>query len=495
MKNVKQIGALLAIMIVSVALIAGAVGCDNSTGGGGGGGYTGDDGPVDSGLTGRGGSGGVGGLNNGSGGGTTPLNDGALVAWYGDIVFGTPTQTTVTITSGEVRAVSNPGNQDFEYALGTSTAPVTGWKDGTYNRMVNLVFTTLKPSTTYYVWGRSKANTGYRAGVAVPYTTASITTYNYPSDPGEAKNAVDSKITEFFSGSVGENDWTEIYEVNAAISNLEEVISKMPAGSDKVAKEEELADQIAEFKGKIEDEIVAQDVVDWLKETVPVYGESDKGDPSDNGTTSQTENIYLTVDLGITKDNAAQYLNLEDGWKVVDVIKYGTGYEVLIQYQIGSNQANWVVHAVVISPVAIYKVVWVNAVSVDEVKVKYPNFDPDDINSLIYTNEDTHGATRRTAQGNTTTSSGSVFSDERLKVLTGAAKNAFEGKTTVKVTEGSKKIKSFTIDNGPDLLPNAPITATNGNGSYYISGGNLTAGVTEITIVNADIRTYTFRVE
>ncbi|WP_423055519.1 hypothetical protein [Acetobacterium carbinolicum] len=84
------------------------------------------------------------------------------------------TQTETSITVNAAAAATNPGSQNIEYAIGTNgtTAPTTGWQTG-------LILSGLSPSTDYYVWARTAAQTGYDAGTAV--ASAKITTNAIPS--------------------------------------------------------------------------------------------------------------------------------------------------------------------------------------------------------------------------------------------------------------------------------------------------------------------------
>ena len=72
-----------------------------------------------------------------------------------------PTLASKTLDSITINAVAAPANgQTVEYARsGTSTAPSTGWQDA-------LTFSGLSPSTTYYIFARSKENATHNAGTA-----------------------------------------------------------------------------------------------------------------------------------------------------------------------------------------------------------------------------------------------------------------------------------------------------------------------------------------
>ena len=90
------------------------------------------------------------------------------------------THNSITVTAA-VAAV-NPGGQDIEYLINTDgTDPVLGapsiWQSG-------LSFSGLSASTTYYVWARTAAKTGYDAGT--PRVSAAITTSVTPNAPGAA---------------------------------------------------------------------------------------------------------------------------------------------------------------------------------------------------------------------------------------------------------------------------------------------------------------------
>ena len=72
-----------------------------------------------------------------------------------------PTLASATHNSITVNAVASPSNgQPVEYDRNSSnTAPSTGWQDG-------LTFSGLSPSTTYYIFARSKENATHNAGTA-----------------------------------------------------------------------------------------------------------------------------------------------------------------------------------------------------------------------------------------------------------------------------------------------------------------------------------------
>ena len=72
-----------------------------------------------------------------------------------------PVLASKTHNSITIKAVAAPGNgQTVEYAKnGTNSPPSTGWQDG-------LTFSGLSPSTTYWIFARSKANAAYNTGKA-----------------------------------------------------------------------------------------------------------------------------------------------------------------------------------------------------------------------------------------------------------------------------------------------------------------------------------------
>jgi hypothetical protein len=68
--------------------------------------------------------------------------------------------TQNSITAGFVSIFDNPGNQQTEYAIGTSTtAPNAGWQS-------SRTFSNLTTNTSYYLFVRSAANANYNAGTA-----------------------------------------------------------------------------------------------------------------------------------------------------------------------------------------------------------------------------------------------------------------------------------------------------------------------------------------
>jgi len=74
-------------------------------------------------------------------------------------------KTDITITSS---VVTTSGGQTVEYALGTgNSTPTTAWQSGQ-------VFTGLTPSTTYYIFARSKEDDNHTAGT--PKVSAAIVT-------------------------------------------------------------------------------------------------------------------------------------------------------------------------------------------------------------------------------------------------------------------------------------------------------------------------------
>jgi len=72
-----------------------------------------------------------------------------------------PVLASKTANSITIKAVAAPGNgQTLEYAKnGTNSSPSAGWQNG-------LTFSGLSPSTTYWIFARSKANAAYNAGKA-----------------------------------------------------------------------------------------------------------------------------------------------------------------------------------------------------------------------------------------------------------------------------------------------------------------------------------------
>ncbi|MCL2067777.1 MAG: hypothetical protein FWG99_09975 [Treponema sp.] len=85
------------------------------------------------------------------------------------------THNSITIVASTFTG-GNPGGQTIEYARNLSdSAPSTGWQ-GT------LTFSGLSPSTTYYIFARSKENTTHNAGTAS--ASLSVTT-----DPAPVKDA------------------------------------------------------------------------------------------------------------------------------------------------------------------------------------------------------------------------------------------------------------------------------------------------------------------
>lgn len=93
------------------------------------------------------------------------------------------------ITVNAAAASSNPGDQAIEYAISTSSsaAPTEGYTTDKLN------FTGLSPSTTYYVWARTAAKTGYNAGTAV--ASAAITTAPQNPLPNAAIDYINEKLT------------------------------------------------------------------------------------------------------------------------------------------------------------------------------------------------------------------------------------------------------------------------------------------------------------
>ena len=93
----------------------------------------------------------------------------------GFAVAGVP--TAVSRTSNSITVVpltaagSNPMIQDVEYAIATGAAvpPTAAWGDSN-------VFTNLNPSTTYYVFARTKENTNYNTGAVVRSAIIQTTT-------------------------------------------------------------------------------------------------------------------------------------------------------------------------------------------------------------------------------------------------------------------------------------------------------------------------------
>ncbi|GHU97446.1 hypothetical protein FACS189483_03410 [Spirochaetia bacterium] len=72
-------------------------------------------------------------------------------------VSGTPTFSSITVNA----VTPGSGTQTVEYAISTSSGstPASGWQDST-------AFSGLAPSTSYYVYARTKANGNYNAGTA-----------------------------------------------------------------------------------------------------------------------------------------------------------------------------------------------------------------------------------------------------------------------------------------------------------------------------------------
>ena len=80
------------------------------------------------------------------------------------------THNTITVTAA-VAAV-NPGNQDIEYLINTNGTDYTLGNPSVWQP--TLTFSGMSASTTYYVWARTAAKTGYDAGT--PTASAAITT-------------------------------------------------------------------------------------------------------------------------------------------------------------------------------------------------------------------------------------------------------------------------------------------------------------------------------
>jgi hypothetical protein len=93
-------------------------------------------------------------------------------------VNGNPTQTSITVNA--VTLPNNPGSQQVEYAISTSTTAPTSasdWQAGT-------TFSPLSSGTAYYVFARSKDATNYAAGDAqrsAAISTAASTTVTPPA--------------------------------------------------------------------------------------------------------------------------------------------------------------------------------------------------------------------------------------------------------------------------------------------------------------------------
>jgi uncharacterized repeat protein (TIGR02543 family) len=112
-----------------------------------------------------------------------------------------PTMSSVTGNSITVTAVTAPTNgQTVEYAVSTSsTAPSTGWQDGT-------TISGLTASVPYYIYARAKENTNYNAGPA--QRSAAMVTTLHILDSVTANGSLSPKvkttaITLIFSGNPG----------------------------------------------------------------------------------------------------------------------------------------------------------------------------------------------------------------------------------------------------------------------------------------------------
>ena len=113
-------------------------------------------------------------------------------------VSGAPTQNSVTASSVTVNAVTNAGTtgQTVEYAISTTTAvPAAGWQAGT-------TFTTLNPSTPYYVFARTAENANYYAGTAQCSVAITTTSGVTPSIAAAASGLSTLKVGQAVSGSV-----------------------------------------------------------------------------------------------------------------------------------------------------------------------------------------------------------------------------------------------------------------------------------------------------
>ena len=74
-------------------------------------------------------------------------------------VLDSKTQNSITIKPSTFTG-GNPGGQTIEYAINVvNSVPEAGWQDG-------LIFSGLSPSTTYWIFARSKSNTTHNAGKA-----------------------------------------------------------------------------------------------------------------------------------------------------------------------------------------------------------------------------------------------------------------------------------------------------------------------------------------
>jgi hypothetical protein len=147
----------------------------------------------------------------------------------GAAVSGAPTVSTETppthnnITVNAVTIPTNPGNQNVEYAISTSTAvPAVGWQAET-------IFTGLTPNTMYYVFARSAANVTHNAGEALMSTA--ITTAesgNMPTatpspSPTATPNPTPTPAPSRLRGDVNGDGRVDIEDILMVLDHIFEV--------------------------------------------------------------------------------------------------------------------------------------------------------------------------------------------------------------------------------------------------------------------------------
>jgi len=151
---------------------------------------------------------GVGNYNGSTGSRTFTINKGIGVNVNTPTINGTPSYNRILLN-----VVTTPNNgQNVEYARNTNdSVPSTGWQDST-------IFTGLSPSTTYYIFARSKENYNFNAsqpneGLQVTTRTPEI----YPSGYIFSVTNSDQWEDAIFSIGYGGNSKTYTINVNENI--------------------------------------------------------------------------------------------------------------------------------------------------------------------------------------------------------------------------------------------------------------------------------------
>ena len=150
------------------------------------------------------------------------FSDDDLLQGIGAAVSAPTGTSSVTSNSITINAVAAPGNgQTVEYAISAATtAPTSGWQDST-------TFSNLEPGTAYYIFARSKENSGYIAGAASAYlsVTTLIGTYwvtnGADSGQGSLRDAIAnaaSNSTILIESSVGTIQLTSRLSISKSLT-------------------------------------------------------------------------------------------------------------------------------------------------------------------------------------------------------------------------------------------------------------------------------------